>query len=111
MTDTIKVLAGVVLAASSSTLNDVYTAGAGVTAMVSGFRLVNASTDTVTVEGYHMVSGSSDIRITPKSLSLAAGSMYSDADPMTVGTGDKLKFSASAASAIHCNIFGIEHTA
>jgi hypothetical protein len=112
MTDTLKNLANVVLAASSSgTANDVYVTGAGVTAIVSAFRLVNSSTSAVTVKGDILVNGSTACYIIPEDMSLAAGAMYADSDPITLGTSDKLRFSASAASAIHCVVSGIEHTA
>jgi hypothetical protein len=113
MTDTLKNLANVVLAASSSgTANDIYVPGAGVTAIISSFRLVaNASGGPFTVDGaYRVAGGTTDVYIIPMDLSLSSGYCYSDSDPITLGTSDKLRFWASSASAVHCVVSGIEHT-
>ena len=107
MTDTLKNLANIVLPA---TLHDVYTAPAVTTTIVNGIRLVNTSTSTISSTGYLLVSGSTAMRVIPKALSLTAGDLYSDSDPITLGTGDKLQMAASSSLSIHCVISGIEHT-
>jgi len=111
MSDALQVLAGIVLAASSSGSGNVIYTATGVTTMVSSFRLVNSSTSTsCTVRGYHLVSGGTQTAIIPMDLSLAAGEAYVDSDPITLEASDSLKFMASAASVVHCTVFGIEHS-
>ena len=103
MTDTLKTLGSALLSTTSAA---VYTAGAGVTTIVSSFRLVNISTSTVTCN----MTGPSTMYQIPKDLSLAAGNMYADSDPITLTTAGALKAWASTGSSIHCSVFGIEHT-
>ena len=104
MTDTLKTLGSALLSTTSAA---VYTAGAGVTTIVSSFRLVNISTSvTVTCN----MTGPSTMQVIPKNLSLAAGNMYVDSDPITLTTAGALKAWASTGSSIHCSVFGIEHT-
>ena len=103
MTDTLKTLGSALLSTTSAA---VYTAGAGVTTIVSSFRLVNISTSTVTCN----MTGPSTMQVIPEDLSLAAGNMYVDSDPITLATAGALKAWASTGSSIHCSVFGIEHT-
>jgi len=104
MTDTLKILGTAVL---TTTKAAVYTPAAGVSAMVSSFRMVNKSTSAITCWA---LVGASSTNIIPPALSLAGSYAYVDSDPITLASSEAFYAYASSAASIDCSIFGIEHT-
>ena len=104
MSDALKILGSALL---STTMAAVYTPAATKTAIVSSFRLVNVTTSTHTCWA---AVGASTYNVIPPALSLAAGYAYVDSDPITLATAEAFKAMASSAAAVHCVVFGIEHT-